>query len=68
MVKCAPGATDMMDEVELITEVEWHIHPRVFIKLNNGLGLTPSATDFAPEIGIMFRLEGPSTTLGAWRR
>lgn len=59
---------NQLDEVELITEVQWHIHPRVFIKLNNGLGLTPNATDFAPEIGIMFRLGGPPATLEAWRR
>lgn len=57
-----------LDEVELITEAQWHFHPRVFIKLNSGIGLTPNATDFAPEIGIMFRSGGPPTTLETWRR
>jgi hypothetical protein len=26
------------------------------LKLNNALGVTPKATDWAPEIGVMFRL------------
>ena len=43
-----------LDEVELITEAQWHLHPRVFVKLNTGWGLTPNATDIAPEVGIMF--------------
>jgi hypothetical protein len=42
-----------VDEVELITEVQWHFHPRAFLKMNNGLGLTTNATGFAPEIGVM---------------
>lgn len=44
------------DEVSLITEVQWHLTPRVFLKLNNGLGLTSKATDWEPEIGIVFTL------------
>ena len=42
-----------LDEVALITEVQWHFHRRAFLKLNNGWGLTTNATDFAPEIGVM---------------
>jgi hypothetical protein len=42
-----------LDEVELITEAQWHFHRRAFLKLNTGWGLTPNATDFAPEVGIM---------------
>lgn len=45
---------NQLDEVALITEVQWHLLPRAFIKLNNGWGLTKNATDFAPEVGIMF--------------
>jgi hypothetical protein len=56
-----------IDEVELITEMQWHFHPRAYLKLNNGLGITPNATDIAPEIGIMFRFGGPRTTLPPWR-
>jgi hypothetical protein len=47
---------NQLDEVELITEAQWHFHPRAFLKLNLGLGLTPNATDFAPEMGILFVL------------
>jgi hypothetical protein len=43
-----------LDEVELITEAQLHLHPRVFLKLNMGWGLTTNATDIAPEVGIMF--------------
>jgi len=42
-----------VDEVELITEVQWHFHRRAFLKVNNGLGLTTNATGLAPEIGVM---------------
>jgi hypothetical protein len=44
------------DEVSLITEAQWHLSPHVFLKLNNGLGLTSKATDWEPEIGIAFIL------------
>jgi hypothetical protein len=44
------------DEVSLITEVQWHLSPNVVLKLNNGLGLTSKATDWEPEVGILFRL------------
>ncbi len=43
-----------LDEVELITEAQWHFHRNAFLKLNMGWGLTPNATDFAPEVGVMF--------------
>ena len=42
-----------VDEVELITEVQWHFHRRTYLKINNGLGLTTNATGLAPEIGVM---------------
>jgi hypothetical protein len=45
---------NQIDEVSLITEMQWRFQPRAVLKLNNGLGLTPNATDFAPEVGIMF--------------
>jgi len=42
------------DEVELITEAQWHILPdKVILKLNNAIGITPKATDWAPEAGVM---------------
>ena len=50
------GVEGTQDEVALITEVQWHITPRVVIKLNNGFGLTSKAIDRAPEVGILFRI------------
>jgi hypothetical protein len=42
------------DEVELITEAQWHITNSIFIKMNNGFGITSKATDWAPEVGVVF--------------
>lgn len=42
------------DEVELITELQWHPGGPVFVKINNGFGLTEAATDWAPEVGVVF--------------
>lgn len=44
---------NQLDEVALITELQWHFHRRAFLKVNNGWGLTTNATDFAPEAGVM---------------
>jgi len=44
------------DEVSLITEVQWFLTPRVFLKLGTGFGLTSKATDWEPEVGIVFTL------------
>lgn len=45
---------NQLDEVELITEIQWQVRPGVVLKGNNGWGLTTNATDFAPEVGILF--------------
>jgi len=50
------GIEGNTDEVSLITEAQWHVHPNVFIRLNNGLGLTSKATDWTPEVGVVFTL------------
>lgn len=50
------GVEGAQDEIEFISEFQWHISKKVFIKLNNAFGITSKATDWAPEIGIMFRL------------
>lgn len=52
------GIEGVQDEVELITEAQWHFSRRAFLKLNNAFGLSSKATDWAPEVGIMFRLGG----------
>jgi len=53
---------EALDELELIAEVQVHLTPHLFIKLNNGFGLTSKATDWAPEIGIMFSFSGANIT------
>ena len=50
------GVEGNADEVALITDAQWHVAPNVFVRLNNGFGLTSKATDWAPEIGIVFGL------------
>lgn len=50
------GVEGTQDEFELITEAQWHISRNVFVKLNNAFGITSKATDWAPEVGIMFAL------------
>ena len=53
------GVEGTGDEVELITEAQWHVTDFVFVKLNNAFGLTSKATDWAPEVGVMFALRAP---------
>jgi hypothetical protein len=48
------GVEGAQDEVELIAEAQWHLSPFMFVKFNSAVGVTPKATDWAPEIGIMF--------------
>ncbi|MGH9971471.1 MAG: hypothetical protein ACREBG_27255 [Pyrinomonadaceae bacterium] len=50
------GLEGNQDELSLITEAQWHLSRRVYIKFNNGLGLTSKATDWSPEIGIVFTI------------
>ena len=42
------------DEVELIGEAQVFLTPKIALKLNNAFGVTSKATDWAPEIGVMF--------------
>jgi hypothetical protein len=46
------------DEVELIPEVQWHVSDSIFIKFNSAVGLTSKATDWAPEVGVVFSFGG----------
>lgn len=48
------GVEGTQDEFELITEAQWHISRNLFLKLNNAFGITSKATDWAPEVGIVF--------------
>jgi hypothetical protein len=49
------GVEGSQDEVELITDLQFHLCPSGFIRVNNAFGVTPKATDYAPEVGILFR-------------
>lgn len=42
------------DEVEAIVETQWHFAKFACLKLNSGFGVTSKATDWAPEVGVMF--------------
>jgi len=50
------GFEGTQDELSLITEAQWHLTRNVFIRFNNGVGLTSKATDWTPELGILFTL------------
>jgi hypothetical protein len=52
------GIEGTKDEVEFITEAQVHLSDRVFVKLNNAFGITSKATDWAPEVGIIFSIHG----------
>ena len=50
------GLEGRQDELSLITEAQWHIKKNIFLKFNNGVGLTSRATTLAPEVGVVFTL------------
>lgn len=52
------GIEGAQDEVSFISEIQWHLSPRVFLKVNNGVGLTSKSPDWAPEAGIVFSFGG----------
>lgn len=50
------GIEGTQDEVSMITEVQWHVSRFAFIRANSGFGLTSKATDWAPEVGVVFTI------------
>lgn len=48
------GVEGSDDEVEGIAQVQWFLRRDLVLKVNNAFGLTSKATDWAPEIGLMF--------------
>jgi hypothetical protein len=50
------GVEGSQDEVEGIADAQWHISDRVFVRLDSAFGLTSKATDWAPEVGVLFTL------------
>jgi hypothetical protein len=53
-VRVFGGIEGSQDEVELIAEAQLFLSRNVFVKLNNAFGVTSKATDWAPEVGVMF--------------
>lgn len=47
-----------LDEVELAVECQVHLNKHVYLKIGSGFGITPKATDIAPEIGVMMKFGG----------
>jgi hypothetical protein len=41
------------DEFELISGVHWRLSESLALKLDNSIGLSPKATDWAPQLGVM---------------
>jgi hypothetical protein len=50
------GIEGTQDEISMITEVQWHVTRFAFIRANSGIGLTSKATDWAPEVGVVFTI------------
>jgi hypothetical protein len=48
------GIEGAQDEWAAITEAQWHLTPTVFLKVNNGFGITSKAPGWAPELGVVF--------------
>jgi hypothetical protein len=48
------GIEGTEDEVEFITDTQWFLTDSIRLKLNNAFGLTSKATDWAPEVGLLF--------------
>jgi hypothetical protein len=49
------GVEGVQDEVEFIADLQFHLLPYAFIRINNAFGVTTKATDYAPEVGVSFR-------------
>jgi hypothetical protein len=48
------GLEGTQDELSFIGEVQWLAASNLVVKINNGLGVTSKATDWAPEVGVVF--------------
>lgn len=52
------GFEGFQDELTQITELQWRFTDSATLKLNNAVGITSKATDWAPEVGIVFSFSG----------
>lgn len=48
------GLEGAQDEVEFIVDLQFHISPKTFVRVNNAFGATSKAVDYAPEVGVVF--------------
>lgn len=48
------GETGALDEWELIPGVRWRLSDQMVLKFDSPLGISSKATDWAPQIGVMF--------------
>jgi hypothetical protein len=53
VVRIYTGLEGTQDEIEWISEIQLRLSPHATLKLNNSLGVTSKATDWAPEVGVM---------------
>ena len=51
------GIEGSEDEVEFIGDIQLSLTPGLVLKFNNAYGVTKKATDWAPEIGLIFRFK-----------
>ena len=49
------GVEGTEDEVELISDLQLSLMPGLVLKLNSAFGVTKKATDWSPEVGLLFR-------------
>lgn len=52
-VRIFGGFEGTQDELALIAEAQVFLSPKIFLKVNNGFGVTSKASDWAPEVGLM---------------
>jgi hypothetical protein len=48
------GETGAPDEWEFQTGLQWRVADAVLLKFDNAVGVTPKATDWSPQAGVMF--------------
>jgi hypothetical protein len=53
------GLEGKQDQLSFIAEAQWHVLPHGFVRFNNGVALTSKATDWTPELGVLFTFGGP---------
>jgi hypothetical protein len=50
------GETGAPDEWDLVSGVQWSVADFLDLRFDNAVGITPKATDWAPQIGVLIRI------------